>query len=135
MKTRPKPPPKKPKHVKIVPDMNPDLIFGDMSWKPLNISEKRVHRPALSKYSFITPIRGWHRVAVGDMTNWHTLMVQIHLLCQRSGDYIQDVTWFCNSRYTQKGRWPYLCLLFSYHSHLQTDNEPNQMLSAIVINL
>ena len=31
------------------------------------------------------------RVAVGDMTNWHTLMVQMHLLGQRSGDYIQDV--------------------------------------------
>ena len=25
------------------------------------------------------------------MTNWHTLMVQMHLLGQRSGDYIQDV--------------------------------------------
>ena len=92
MKTRPRPKTKLPKLVEIVPDMYPDLLFDNMSCNPLQISEKGVHRPVFSKYSFITPSRGWQRVAVGDMTNWHTLMVQMHLLCQRSGDYIQDVT-------------------------------------------
>ena len=72
--------------------MYPDLLFGGMSLKPLKISEKRVHRPVFSKYSFINPSRGWHRVAQGDMTNGHTLMVQMHVLCQQSGDYIEDVT-------------------------------------------
>ena len=36
--------------------------------------------------------------------------------------------------YTQKERQIYPCLLFSYHSTLQTDNEPNQIFSVIVIN-
>ena len=135
MKTRPRPKTKLLKLVEIVPDMYPDLLFGDVSWNPLKISEKGVHRPAFSKYSFITPSRGWHRVAQGDMNNWRTVMVQMQLLCQRSGDYIQEVPWFCISMYTQKGRWPYICLLFSYRSPLQTDNEPNQICSAIVINL
>ena len=61
---------KLPKLVEIVWDMYPDLFFGEMSWKPLKISEKGVHRPVFSKYSFITPSRGWQWVAVGDMTNW-----------------------------------------------------------------
>ena len=92
MKNRPRPKTKLPKLVEIVPDMYPDLLLGDISCKPLKISEKGVNKPAFSNYSFITPNRGWQWVAVGDMTNWHTLMVQMHLLCQRSGDYIQDVT-------------------------------------------
>ena len=123
--------------VEIVPDMYLDLFVCEMSWKPPKISEKGVHRPTffLSKYSLITSSRGWQWVSVGDMTNWHTLMVQMKLLCQRSGDYIQDVTSFCNSMYTQKGRRSYHCLLFSYHSLLQTENEPNQIFSAIIINL
>ena len=112
---RPLPKTKLPKLVEIVPDMYPDLLFVDMSRKPLKISEKGVHMPPFSKYSFITPSRGWHRVAQGDMTNWHTLRVQMHLLCQQSGDYIQEVPWFCISTNTQKGRQPYLSLLFSYH--------------------
>ena len=135
MKTRPRPKTKLPTLVEIVLDMYPDLLFGDMSGKPLKISEKGVHRPAFSKYSVITPSRGWQWVAVGDKTNWHTLMVHIHLLCQRSSDYIQDVTWFFNSTYTKKGRQSNICLLFSYHSPLQTDNYPSKILSAIVINL
>ena len=80
--------------------MYPDLFLGDMSWKPLKISEKRVHRPAFSKYSFIPLRRGWQRVAQGEITNWHTFMVQIHLLCQQSDDYIQERPWFCISMYT-----------------------------------
>ena len=83
VKTRPRPKTKLPKLVKIVPDMYPDLFFGDMSRKPLKVSEKLVHRPAFSKDLFITPNKGWQRVAEGDMTNWHTLMVQMQLLCQR----------------------------------------------------
>ena len=71
--------------MEIVQDMYPDLYFGDMSGKPCKISEKGVHRPAFSMYSFITPSRGWQRVVEGDMTECHTLMVQMHLLCQRSG--------------------------------------------------
>ena len=121
MKSKRRPQTKLPKLVEIVSDMYPDHFFGDMSWKPLRFSEKGVHWPAFSNYSFITLSRGWHRVAQGDMTNWHT--------------FIQEVPWFCISTYTQKGRHPYLCLLFSYHSPLQIDNEPNQIFSAIVINL
>ena len=34
MKTRPRPKTKLPKLVKIVPEMYPDLLFGDMSKKP-----------------------------------------------------------------------------------------------------
>jgi hypothetical protein len=67
--------------VEIVPDMYPYLLFGDVPWKPLKITEQGVHWPAFSKYSCLTPSRGWQRVRVGDMTNWHTLMVQIHLVC------------------------------------------------------
>ena len=33
-------------------------------------------------------------------------------------DFIQEVTWFCNSTYTQKGREPYLCFLFTYYTPL-----------------
>jgi len=43
VKTRPRPKQKLPKLVEIVPDMYPDLFFGDMSSKP--IIEKVVHRP------------------------------------------------------------------------------------------
>ena len=40
LKTRPRPKTKLPKLVEIVPDMYPDVLFGDMSWKPLEISKK-----------------------------------------------------------------------------------------------
>ena len=56
MKTRPRPKTKLPKLVEIFPDMYQNLFFGDISWKPLKISEKGVHMPAFSKYSFITPL-------------------------------------------------------------------------------
>ena len=81
LKTRPRPKTKLPKLVEIVPDMYPDLLLKTFK----KISEKGVHRPAFSNYLFITPSRGWQRVAEGNMTNWHTLMVQMHMLCQRSG--------------------------------------------------
>ena len=49
--------------------MYPDLRFIDMFGKPLKICEKGGHMPAFSKYSFIIPSRGCHRLAQGDMTN------------------------------------------------------------------
>ena len=69
MKSRARPKTKLPKLVEMVPDMYPDLFFGDMFGKPLQISEKGVHRPAFFKYSCITPNRGWQSVAEGDRTN------------------------------------------------------------------
>ena len=74
-------------------------------------------------------------MAACDVIKWHTLRIQMHLILDRSGDYIQDVPRFCNSTYTQKGRRPYLCLLFSYDTQIKTDNEPNYIVIAIVINL
>ena len=41
MKTRSRPKTKLPKLVEIVPDMYPDLIFGDMSLKPKKKSVKK----------------------------------------------------------------------------------------------
>ena len=35
------------------------------------------------------------------MIKWHTLRIQMYLFLHRFGDYIQDVTWFCNATYTQ----------------------------------
>ena len=48
MKTRPRPEKKLPKLVEIVPDMYPDLLFGDVSLKPSKNREKGVHMPAFS---------------------------------------------------------------------------------------
>ena len=135
MKTWPRPKTKLLKLVEIVPDMYPDLFFSGMSWKPLEITEKWVHRPAFFKDSFRTSSRGFQRVAEGDVIKWHTLRIQMHLFSNWSCDYIQDVIWFCNATYTQKGRWPYLCLLFSYYTPTYPYNEPNQMFIYIVINL
>ena len=58
MKIRLTPQTKLPKLVESVPYMYPGLLFCDMSGKPLEISEKVVHRPAFSKDSLITPSRG-----------------------------------------------------------------------------
>ena len=43
MKTRPRFKTKLPKFVEIVPDMYPDLLFGDMPENLTKISEKGVH--------------------------------------------------------------------------------------------
>ena len=90
METRPKI--KLHKCVEFVSDMYPGLLFCDMFCKPLKNGEKVVHRTAFSKDSFLTPSRGWQRVAEGDVIKWHTLRIQMHLFSDRSCDYIQEVT-------------------------------------------
>ena len=88
------------------------LFFSDMSWKPLKISEKGVHRPAFSKYSLITPSRGWQRVT------WLTgipLWIKCTCCANSQVTKIQGVPWFCNSTYIQKGRRPNLCVFFLFH--------------------
>ena len=44
MKTKPRPKTKIPKHMKDVPDMYPDFLFPDTSFKPVKNSEKVVRR-------------------------------------------------------------------------------------------
>ena len=87
METRHRPKAKLPKHLEIVPDMYTDLLFCDMSYKPLKIRKKVVHRPAFFKDLFITPSRGWQRVEEGDVMKWHTQRIQMHLFLDRSSDY------------------------------------------------
>ena len=83
MKTRPRPITKSPKLVQIVPT---DLLFCDMSYKPLKISERGVQRPAFSNNSFKTSSTGLQRVAEVDVTKWHSLWIQMNLFLDRSGD-------------------------------------------------
>ena len=96
MKTRPRPITKLPKLVEIVPDMYPDLIFGDMSWKPLKISEKgftgllfpSIHGwiqaeggRAVQRVTWLTGILSWFKCtycANGQMTTskmWHDFVI------------------------------------------------------------
>ena len=133
MNIRPRPKTKLPKLVEIVLNMYPDLLFGDMSWKPLKISEKGVHRPSFSKYSFITPSRGWHRVAQGDVTSWHTLKVQMNLLYQQSGAYIQEQPWFCISMYTQKkDTLTFVCYFHIIHLYKLTMNQTKYLVPLLL---
>ena len=56
-----------------------------MSWKPSKNQWKRGSQAcSLQVFSYNSN----QMMAVGDITNSHTLMVQMHLLYQRSGDYI-----------------------------------------------
>ena len=135
MKTRPRAKIKLPKLVEIVPDMYSDLLFGDMSWKPkksVKTGFTGLLFPSIHLLLQVEGCRGWQRVTLlTGIPSW------FKCTCCANGQVskIQVVPWFCNSTYTQKGRRPYLCLLFSYHSPLQTGNLPNQIFSAIVINL
>ena len=114
--------------------MNDEAVYRTAPATPgLLISEKGVHRPAFSKYSFITPSRGWHRVAQGDMTNWHTLMVQMHLLCQRSGDYIQDVTLFVILCILKKeDNLTFVCYFHIIHLYKQTMNQTKYLVPLLL---
>ena len=94
------------------------LIFFFLSCKLFKISEKWFTDLFFFEDLLITPSRGWQREAEGDMIKWHTLRIQRHLFLDRSSDYIQDLTWFCSSMYTMKGRQPHICLLFSYCTHI-----------------
>ena len=69
--------------------VNTKFVLG-LSEDKQRIFEQHKKSPKKGDQLFIYNYK--QRVAVGDMTNWHTLMVQMHLLCQWSGYYIQDVT-------------------------------------------
>ena len=60
---------------------------------------------------------GWHRVTwLTGIPSWFKCTYCANGQVTTN----QVVPWFFNSTYTQKGRRPYLCLLFLYHSPLQT---------------
>ena len=63
--------------MKKVPNMYPNILICDMSGKPTIMCKKVVYQPAFSKDLFITPGRGWQRVAEGNVIKWHTLSIQM----------------------------------------------------------
>ena len=85
MKTRPRPKTKLPKLVEIVPNMYPDFFLVTCLENLEKLVKNGFTGLLFSMYSFIALSRGWQRVAEGDMANCDTLMVRMHLLCQRSG--------------------------------------------------
>ena len=112
--------------------MYSDLVFSVLSCNPLKISEKVVHRPYFSKDSLITPSRGWQRLAEGDMIKWYTLRVQMKLFLNRSCDYIQDVTLFCNSTHTQKMKTTPVYYFHIMHLCKQIMNQTKQLLQLLL---
>ena len=125
MKTR-------PKLVEIVPDMYPDLLFWDMSFKPQKINEKVLHYLAFYKDSFLTPSRGLQRVAEGDVITWNTLSIKIHFFF--IGPVTIFKTWFCNSKYTQKWKTtlPFVCYFHIIHLHKQIMNQQKFLLTFLL---
>ena len=93
-------------------------------------------------FSSILFFRGYiynskQRVAEGDLINWHTLRIQMHLFLDKSDDYIQELTWFYNSAFTQKEHKKTTLPFFGIFILNTFINryEPNKMVFAIVINL
>ena len=66
------------------------------------------------------------------MTNWHTVMVQMHLFYQRSGDYIKDETCFCYSMYILPYDLTFVCYFHIINLYKQTMNKTKYLVPLLL---
>ena len=95
-------------------------------WKSVN----RGSQAFFSKYSFVTPSREWQRVAQGDLTNLHTLIVQMHLLFQLHSRSAMILYFYVYS--TRKTTLPLFVILHIIHLYKLTKNETKYLVPLLL---